>query len=122
MNGEIKPATLWKRDDNYMELLLSYGLGGESWYLPEEVAIDETGRFDTFTTLGGTAVDLYLVSDAGEDSQIFNSGILFRGSIVGAKMEMTAKEMNEQDIHAEIADHLGKFHVERDETRRPAVW
>lgn len=112
MNGEHYYTTLWKRKDNYLEVLLSNGLGGEARYLPEEVILDDTGKFDTFT-IGKTAVDLYLVKDAGAEDQIFNSGIPFYGSIIGARTEMSAVEIRENEVHLEIANRLGEIFPER---------
>lgn len=120
MNGELYYTTLWKRKDNYLEMLLSNGLGGEARYLPEEVVLDETGKFDT-CTIGKAAVDLYLVKDAGPGDQIFNSGIPFYGNIIGAKMDMTAEELREHSAHLEIARHLTELFNEDNETPQSAV-
>lgn len=113
-------TTLWKRNDSYLEVLLSDGLGGEARYLPEEIVLDEMGKFDTFT-VGKKAVDLYLVKDAGPEDQIFNSGIPFYGSIIGAKMDMTAEELRQHNVHLEIARHLAELFNEDNETPQTAV-
>ena len=105
-------VTLWKRRDGYAEMLLSNGLGGEEKRLPHDIELGVDNEIVTFM-MGDLAVRLSLVP---RTKDITNSGIPFRGDIIAAELDMTAREMSSIPLGMIIETKLNELFIE-DETK-----